>query len=127
MDIFKFMGLALLTVILSGIVKEYKREFSIYIVIASGLIFFLGVSFYTKDVFSYVESLCDRVGIDKSYLKILIKVIGVSYITEFTSSVCKDAGETSVSLKVDIIGKLVVLCASLPLLQEVLDTIFKLG
>ena len=53
----------------------------------------------------------------------MFKVIGVSYMCEFMSAVCKDAGESSIAVKIDVAGKLVILSASLPVFKELIDLI----
>ena len=55
----------------------------------------------------------------------MFKVIGISYICESISSICKDAGESSVATKVDIASKLIILSASLPVFKELVNVITK--
>lgn len=126
MNIFKIMGLALLCTLLSSVVKGFKKEFSIYIIIASGLLFFSVISDYTLEIFTHIETLCQRVGIDFEFAEIILKVTGIAYISEFTSSVCRDSGETSLALKVDLAGKLIILLASLPVMESLITTVFSL-
>ena len=126
MSIFKIMGLALVAVILSSVVKSYRKEFSIYIVLGVGLVFFGTISLYTQKIFAYVNDLCIRVGVDTAFAEIILKVTGIAYIAEFTSSVCRYAGETAIALKVDLVGKLIILCASLPMIEGLIETVFSL-
>ena len=52
---------------------------------------------------------------------IILKVIGVAYICEFVSSVCKDAGESAVASKVEAGGKIIIVYLALPILTSLLD------
>jgi len=58
-------------------------------------------------------------GMGEHYLAILLKVIGITYICEFCASVCKDAGYGTVASQLEILGKLAVMFAGLPVLLAV--------
>ena len=62
-------------------------------------------------------------GDSKNYLGILLKVIGITYICEFSAGICKDAGFSSVSDQIEILGKLSVMFAGLPILFAVVEQI----
>ncbi len=127
MDIFKLMGLSLVTTILCAVLRQYKKEYAIYVVIAAGTIFFVWIAKSAGEVFGFLNSLSEKVGIQGDYLKILFKITGISYVAEFTSSVCRDAGESAISVKVDLVARLIILMISLPVLERLLETVFSLG
>ena len=60
---------------------------------------------------------------NKSFYKILFKIVGISYICEFTSGICKDAGYSSVAAQVEIMGKMLVFLSGVPVLLSVVETI----
>ena len=70
--------------------------------------------------FSWMSKLFE--GAD-SYLSILLKVIGITYLCEFTASVCKDAGYGTVADQIEVLGKLSVMFAGLPILLTVVEQI----
>jgi len=123
MDIFKILLFAITVSILSSILKQYKPEYSIQISVAAGVIIFISVSDSLKDIYLYIENLCDSAGIDKDYINVLFKVTGISYLCEFTSSICRDAGESAMALNVDIAGKITLIYLSLPIFKELLVVI----
>ncbi len=59
----------------------------------------------------------------ESYLAILLKVIGITYICEFSAGICKDAGYQTVAGQIEILGKLSVMFAGLPILFAVIEQI----
>ena len=86
-------------------------------------------------VFSYVLGLAGRLleefkglqqylGDSKGYLGILMKVVGITYLCEFSAGICKDAGFGAVSDQIEILGKLSVLFAGLPILLSVIRQIY---
>ena len=65
-------------------------------------------------------------GDSKGYLGILMKVVGITYLCEFSAGICKDAGFSSVSDQLEILGKLSVLFAGLPILLSVIRQIYSM-
>ncbi|MBE6551311.1 MAG: hypothetical protein E7665_04165 [Ruminococcaceae bacterium] len=117
MDIIKYCLIALgaLSVIL--LLKEIKKEYALYAMIAAGLLF---IGICAKDIapiFAYMEELTERT---KGYGKtdVILKGAASAVITAFTCEICKDAGESGLASKVNLCGKAAVLAMSLPLLKE---------
>ena len=61
--------------------------------------------------------------IDSSYLTVLVKIIGITYIGQFSSGICKDAGYASTGAQIDLFCRLSVMVLSMPVLLAILDTI----
>jgi stage III sporulation protein AD len=53
-----------------------------------------------------------------------MKVVGITYLCEFSAGICKDAGFAAVSDQIEILGKLSVLFAGLPILLTVIRQIY---
>ena len=110
---------ALLAVELKGL----KGEYGIYLVAAVGLvIFFYGVT-KLKTVIETIRQVQSYIRLNRMYLEVLLKMIGITYIAEFSSGICKDAGYGSLGSQIEIFGKLSVLAISMPILLALLDTV----
>ncbi|MFR5915888.1 MAG: SpoIIIAC/SpoIIIAD family protein [Blautia wexlerae] len=64
-----------------------------------------------------------KLPIDGSYLAALVKIIGITYIGQFSSAICKDAGYQMIGTQIDLFCKLSVMVLSMPVLLAILDTI----
>ena len=60
---------------------------------------------------------------DTAYIGTLIKMLGITYVAEFSAGICKDAGYQTIALQIEIFGKLAVLVLSMPVLMALLNTI----
>ena len=110
---------ALLAVELKGL----KGEYGISLVAAVGLvIFFYGVT-KLKTVIETIRQVQSYIRLNRMYLEVLLKMIGITYIAEFSSGICKDAGYGSLGSQIEIFGKLSVLAVSMPILLALLDTV----
>ncbi len=103
--------------------KSGKAEYGIYISIALSLLLFFSVLEHLRTVVSAVRRLGDYIRIDQAYVGTLVKMMGITYIAEFSSSICKDAGYQTIAVQIEIFGKLSVLVLSLPVLTALLSTI----
>ncbi len=113
----------LMAIFLAIIFKKSKEEFSLYINIAACLIIvFAGVN-KLEIVLDAIKQLQGFIQINKAYIGILVKVIGITYVTEFTSSLCKDSGYQAIADQIELVGKLTIIAISMPILLALLETI----
>lgn len=106
--------------------KAVKGEYATLIMIAAGLfIFGLGIS-KMGQIFDTIRLLKDKLSISNEYLSVLIKIVGIAYICEFASDICKDSGFRTISNQIQIFGKLSILVVSMPVFMNLLDAIWSL-
>ena len=124
MELFKIILIALTGLILSVILKSLKREdVSLFLILLISIIIFTFMLVKLTNVINLLESLIDSSGINKDYLKVLVKVTGISYIIELASSICKDAGVSSISTKLEMLGKVSIIVLTIPILTAVIEVV----
>ena len=123
MDIIKIAGVSLIGITIISILKQYRPEFTIYISLIAGIIIISIVIGKLDGIIQILKSLSEKSTIDKEFLNILLKVTGIAILTEYISSVCKDAGEHAIANKVNLRGKLVIMSLSIPIISGLLETI----
>lgn len=121
MDIFKVIGIGLIGGFLSIAVKQYRREFSVLIGAATSIAVLWGIADMLREVIDAFWSLTEQSGIDAKYFVIVIKVVGVAYITQFAAEILRDGGENASALKVELAGKVFILGLTLPILTSFLE------
>ena len=115
--------IGLVAVLLAVQLKGVKGEYGVYLVVSAGfLIFFYGVS-KLETILEPMEKVQGYIKINSVYLGTLMKMIGITYIAEFASGVCKDAGYGSVGTQIEIFGKLSILAVSMPILLALMETL----
>mgnify|MGYP002510431185 FL=1 len=103
--------------------KSGKAEYGIYISIALSLFLFFCVLEHLKTIIAAIRKLGDYIQMDQAYIGTLIKMMGITYIAEFSSGICKDAGYQTIAAQIEIFGKLSVLVLSMPVLTALLGAI----
>lgn len=122
-EIVKVGLLGIVGVLLAVQFKGQKPEYSVYIGLSVSILIFCYVLRQAQAVISQLELIRKYLGDAAGYLSILLKVIGITYICEFSAGVCKDAGYASVADQIEILGKLSVMFAGLPILFAVIEQI----
>lgn len=121
--IIKAALLGIVGVLLAVQFKAQKPEYGILIGFGISILIFCYSLGQVETVLLQFETLQKYLGDTQGYLAILMKVIGITYICEFSAGICKDAGFAAVSDQIEILGKLSVIFAGLPVLFAVIDQI----
>lgn len=110
--------------ILFGVqLKQEKSELAVCLSVAISVLIFFGILEHLEVLVSTVREISTYVQIDSSYVLTLMKMLGITYVAEFSSGVCKDAGYTAIASQIELFGKLTILVLSLPILLALLRTI----
>lgn len=103
--------------------KSHKPEYGMYLIFGTCLVIFFYSISRLSIILDAVSIINRYVSINDSYITLLIKILGIAYIAEFSSDICKDSGYTSVANQIQIFGKLTVLAVSLPIVTALFETI----
>lgn len=111
--------------IVTIILKEYRKDFAIYSSLIGGAIILFYAIDYIKNIVTFLEGLADS-GINSTFIILLIKITGISILTEFAVSICKDSGEGAIANKIDLGGKIIVISMSIPVISATLTSLVSL-
>jgi stage III sporulation protein AD len=103
--------------------KSIRGEYGVCIVMAAGcLMFFYGIG-KLEVILRALKEIQSDIRLDNVYLDTLIKMVGITYVAEFASGICRDAGYQSLGNQIEIFGKLSILGISMPILLALFDTL----
>ena len=123
MSMLKIGILGVAGVLLAIQFKSGKTEYGIYISVALSLVIFNSVFGQLKYLTEMIREIENYIEIDHSYITTLLKMLGITYIADFSSAICKDAGYQAIASQIEIFGKLTVMVLSMPVLYALLNTI----
>ena len=118
--------LGLFAVMLAVPFKGKEGEYGIWMVMAAGLILFFYGAAKIKIIMETVRRIQSYVNLNGIYLTTLFKMAGITYIAEFASGICKDAGYGAIGTQIEIFAKLSILAVSMPVLAALLETMREL-
>lgn len=117
-------GLAgMIAAVLAVQLKGGKQEFGIYVSIGAGLLLFACIVDKLTVFIDTVEQIRRFISVDTGYIAIMMKMIGITYIAEFSSSICRDAGYQNIAVQIETFSKLTILALGMPVLLALLETI----
>ena len=126
MDIIKITTIALITLFLTLTTREIKPEISVFISLAGGIIITTIAIGKLSNILSEFYAVINALNIDSDIIKILIKIIFIGYLTEFSSSLCRDTQNSSLADKIVFAGKIIIFSISIPIFKNILDIILGL-
>ena len=97
MSIVTIAAVGTAAVLLASLMKGVKAEYGFFLAAAAGMF--------------------------NVYFATLMKMVGITYIGEFASGICKDSGCSFLGSQIEIFGKLSILAVSAPVVLALLQTL----
>lgn len=126
MEIIKIAAFVLITLFVVITIRKDKAEMATLLSIVASVSIFLFLASKISSIVNFIEEMSHKTGIELIYIEILLKILGISYITSFASEVCRDAGENSLANRMEFAGKILILFLSIPILLSIFESIMKL-
>ena len=102
--------------------SKYK-EYFLLIGLAVSLLVFINVISKMEVVIEAIQTIQTSMNLDVEYINVIIKMLGITYVAEISSNICKDAGYGSIASQIELFGKITILALSMPILLALLETI----
>ena len=116
--VFGFVG-----AFLSLLLKRENPQMALLTALATGVLIFLWICAPLQELLQLLEQMAEQAGVTEGYFGIVLKVIGIAYLSQFGSQLCMDAGESAVAAKIELAGKVMMMMVSAPVLLELLDVV----
>lgn len=123
MDIIKIAVTGIVSVCMAVLMKELKPQFSVLLSISACILIFYFALSKLNAIAALFSGVTGYMNLKESYLKILLKIIGISYISDFSASICRDAGYSAIAGQIEIFGKISILTVSTPVVLAMLETV----
>lgn len=118
---FKILGLIIIVGIFAVILNQYRPEYSFLMLIVSSVVV---VFFLIENIYSPILSIKEmflKSGADSMYISVVLKSLGIAYISSFVADVLRENGQLSLAAKAELTGKCAIFILSLPLMTAVLE------
>ncbi|MCI9078236.1 MAG: stage III sporulation protein AD [Lachnospiraceae bacterium] len=119
----KVAVIGVIAVFLAMAVKNDKQEFAMLVILSASLII-LGLALSKiDDVLEVIHMVEGYLGNNSLYINILLKMVGITYVAEFSSNLCRDAGFGAVGNQIEFFGKVMIIAVSMPVVKSLIQTI----
>ena len=106
--------------------NEMNSNIGVILSIVIGLIVILMILSKIGSIIQLFTQMATSYNIDLAFLKIVVKIIGISYICEFTIDMLTSMGEVNIAKKVALAGKVIIVYMAVPIMTALMDTALKL-
>lgn len=123
MNIVQVAILGVLGTLLAVQFKSGKSEYGIYIGVGLSIAILFGILGRLNIIVDTIQQISGFINIAPGYISTLLKMLGVTYLAEFASGICRDSGYQTIAVQIEIFAKLTILALSMPILLALLTTI----
>lgn len=117
----KVVGIVLTALIINIVLKNYSKEFTFLINIVCTIIIFTLISKDLKGIVDRLTSISNEISVLLPYIKIMLKILGISMIAQLLSDLCRDNGENTLANQMELSAKIIILVTALPLFTTIMD------
>ena len=123
MEIIKISFIGIAGIMCALFLKQCKSDYAMYISVATAVIILIFIASKLKTVTDAINMFQKYVDTKGEYLVILLKMIGITYVAEFASSICKDCGYNAIATQIEIFARISLRVISFPVVLALLETI----
>ncbi len=117
----KVVGIVLTALTINIVLKNYSKEFTFLINIVCTIIIFTLISKDLKGIVDRLTSISNEISVLLPYIKIMLKILGISMIAQLLSDLCRDNGENTLANQTELSAKIIILVTALPLFTTIMD------
>lgn len=121
--IFKLIGIALVGVFVITLLRTAKPEFVVFATIATGVVMVVIMLSSLTEVVVAFDEIVQKSGVNDEVFAIVLKIIGIGYLTEYSSSVATDAGCASIAQKLEFGGKIIIFLMSISIVKALVEVV----
>ena len=120
MEMVRVLGIGVAGTLLAVTLSRHNGGYGLLTGIATGCLLLILLLGQTETLETYVKELAGVGNLSSDYLGRVVRILGLSCLTEAGTRICRDGGQGNIALKVELCGRVLILCAALPAVREAL-------
>lgn len=125
-ELLRIAGIGLVTSVLLVFLRREAPPIGVQAAMAFAVLALLLLTRPLGDVFEAFRQLAEGAQVRPVYLHLVLRAIGIAYLTAIGASLCRDAGEEAIGAVVELAGKVFILLLALPVIAAILDALLRL-
>ncbi|NLZ25505.1 MAG: hypothetical protein GX891_03495 [Clostridiales bacterium] len=125
--LFKLFAIGIIGVILVLLLRTAKPEFAVLATIATGIVLVIVLVNSLSGAVVAFTRIVEKSGLPEGIFATILKIIGIGYLTEYSASICEDAGCASIAQKLQLGGKLVIFMLAIGIVTRLVDVVTSLA
>ncbi len=119
----RFVLITVFVLLTSVIIKDKNKSISVFLSLSGiCILLFIGID-YIKAISERMSSIVSAIPSSAEYIKLIIKALIITVITQLVSDICRDNGENALASTAEIVTKSAVIIMVMPLFEAVLSIV----
>ena len=114
-----FCGTGIFAVFAISVIRELRREYTAVVVLSVCVIFMLYLLPKIGESVQFVREMA--VYLENTYADVILRALGVTYLTCTACDICKAAGENAVGGYIELAGRIEIILLCIPLFRELAE------
>lgn len=123
MEVVQVVGFALVITVILVVLRGQRPDMAVLLSLAGAAVILIFLLDLIGQAVGLLRDLAARAGVRDTYVQVLLRVMGIAYLAELGSQVCRDAGEGAMATKVEMAGKVIILILAIPIVRALADAI----
>ena len=120
MELMRVLGVGIVGTLLAVTLARHNGGYGLLTGRATGVLLLMMLLGQTEELGVSLRELTGFGQLSSVYLSRVVRILGLACLTEAGSRICRDGGQGNIALKVELCGRVMILCALLPAVREVL-------
>lgn len=120
MEMIRVLGVGVAGTLLAMALAKHNGGYGLLTGIATGGLLLMMLLGQTETLGISLRELAGVGELSSDYMSRVARILGLACLTEAGSRICRDGGQGNIALKVELCGRVMILCAMLPTVREVL-------
>lgn len=117
------LGVVLCAALLAVLLRTQRPELALCLCLGAGALVVVRLAQQLVPLVSSVRTMMETGGVSGVYLTVVLKAAGIALVTQLTADTCRDAGETALAAKAELVGRVMLLVLAVPLFEQVLSLV----
>lgn len=114
---YKIAGIVLAELLVYSLLRQHKPEFAVFSQLGAAAVLIFVIGDELRESLGFFDSLFSSGGASSLYVSVLIKVLGITLITQILSDMCRDNGDSAAATRLEFAGKVIITAVSLPVIK----------
>ena len=123
---FKVALFGITAALLSMLLKKDRGELAVCMGIVSGIVIFGYILAQISLVIDFAKEITTLLPFDGSYLSMVLKMLGITYVADFAANICSDSGHHAIAGQIEVFAKITIVVISIPMLKTFLSVVNEL-
>ena len=123
MSIISVAAVGVISAIIIVFLKRYNPEYAIVATVISGCVIVSMVLSSLLEAVKETLELLNGSGVPGEVYTAVFKAVGVCFLTQFAADICIDAGQKTLSDKVELCGRIAIVFLMLPFVGEITEAV----